>query len=779
MAYATWLGRVARNATLTLATAPPMIHKPRWLQSWRWGVSLNVMVARSILPSWPGLWLSHLRASRPLRLLLLIGALALTAILAATAQYIQILRDKEIDGAKRELTTLNLSLSEQTARALQSVDLVLTSVIDRMKTEEIATPEDFVRLRSDQDTYDLLKAKASVVPQIDAVTLIGADGQLVNFSRFYPPPAISVAERDYFLALKDRNTDEPFLSQPVENRGNGAWTVYLARRVSGPDGRFLGLALGAIDLDYFQRLYRGLRVGDATSSISLWRRDGILLARHPALPGVGKPVGQRLFLDVLSKAESGVFLAPDGLDAGTRVVATRAVQTYPVVVNVTRTLTDVLAGWRSQVATIAVAGLVGALAVLLALWALARQFWAYEATTQALAEARQAVEGREQAEQALRQAQKMEAIGQLTGGVAHDFNNLLQAIGINLHVIESRCQDERVVGPVRMALQAVERGATLTQHLLAFSRRQQLRPAIVDVDALTARVAALLERTLGGAVRVERWSAPGLWPVMIDANQLEMALLNLAINGRDAMPDGGVLTITATNRTGGESPVAGLPLGDYIAIAIRDTGTGMTPEVVAHAFEPFFTTKEVGRGTGLGLSMVHGLATQSGGGVAIDSQPGHGTTVTLFLPRATAKVTALSPAPARALVGQTASLCSILLVDDEDLVRGATADFLTQAGFAVQEAADAETALGLLDQGSPVDVIVTDHMMPGMNGLDMVRAIRARNNPIPILMVTGYAEELMAEVVDVADGLSLLAKPVMPQSLVRSIRSMTAMNSAA
>jgi signal transduction histidine kinase len=781
MAYAAWLGRVARNATLTLGMAPPMIHKPRWLQSWRWGVNLNVMVARSILPTWPGRWLSHLRASRPLRLLLLIGALALTAILAGTAQYIQILRDKEIDGAKRELVTLNLSLAEQTARALQSVDLVLTSVIDRMKTEEIATPEDFIRLRSDQDTYDLLKAKASVVPQIDAVTLIGADGQLVNFSRFYPPPAINVAERDYFLALKDRNTDEPFLSQPVENRGSGAWTVYLARRVSAPDGRFLGLALGAIDLDYFQRLYRGLRVGDATSSISLWRRDGILLARHPALPGVGKPLGQRLFLDVLSKAESGVFLAPDGLDAGTRVVATRAVQTYPVVVNVTRTLVDVLAGWRSQVATIVVAGLVGALAVLLALWALARQFWAYEATAQAMAETRQAVEGREQAEQALRQAQKMEAIGQLTGGVAHDFNNLLQAIGVNLHIIESRSQDDRVVGSVRMALQAVERGATLTQHLLAFSRRQQLRPVIVDVDALTARVAALLERTLGGSVRVERWSAPGLWSAMIDANQLEMALLNLAINGRDAMPGGGTLTIAATNRSVGDLPVAGLPPGDYVAIAMRDTGTGMTPEVADRAFEPFFTTKEVGRGTGLGLSMVHGLATQSGGGVAIDSQPGVGTTVTLFLPRVTAHVVAVPPAPpsARALVGEAVSLCSILLVDDEDLVRGATADFLTQAGFAVQEAADAETALGLLEQGSPVDVIVTDHMMPGMNGLDMVRAIRARNNPIPILMVTGYAEELMAEVVDVADGLSLLAKPVMPQSLVRSIRSMAAMNPAA
>ncbi len=734
-----------------------------------------------------------------MRLLLLIGALALAAILAGTDQYIQILRDKEIEGAKRELATLNLSLAEQTARAIQNVDLVLTSVIDQMKADGVATPEDVARLRSDPDTHERLKAKASVVPQIDAVTLIGADGQLINFSRFFPAPAINVAERDYFVALKDHRTDAPFLSEPVQNRGGGVWTVYLARRISAPDGRFLGLAMGAIDLDYFQRLYRGLRIGDATSSISLWRRDGILLTRHPALPGVGKPVGQRRFLEILAKAESGVFLAPDGLDAGTRVVATRAVQAYPVVVNVTRTLDDVLAGWRAQVATITVAGLVGALAVLLALWALARQFRAYEATAQALAEARQAVEGREQAEQALRQAQKMEAIGQLTGGVAHDFNNLLQAIGINLHVIESRCQDERVIGPVRMALQAVERGATLTQHLLAFSRRQQLRPVIVDVNALTARVAELLERTLGGSVRVERRAAPGLWSAMIDPNQLEMALLNLAINARDAMPGGGTLTIAATNRriddpsafNRPDSDRASLPVGvspgEYVSVAVRDTGTGMTPEVAARAFEPFFTTKEVGRGTGLGLSMVQGLATQSGGGAAIDSQPGGGTTVTLYLPRAAAAMTAVAggavaAAPAaslRALAGVAANACSILLVDDEDLVRGATADFLTQAGFAVQEAPDAETALGLLDQGPPVDVIVTDHMMPGMNGLDMVRAIRARNNPIPILMVTGYAEELMREVVDVADGLSLLAKPVVPQSLVRSIRAMASMNSAA
>ncbi|WP_158627978.1 hybrid sensor histidine kinase/response regulator [Azospirillum griseum] len=706
------------------------------------------------------------------------GAVALAVLVTATAQYILMLRDKEIDAAKRELATLNLSLAEQTARSIQNVDLVLTSMIDQMKAEGIATPQDMVRLRSDQETHDLLKAKASVVPQIDAVMVVGADGQLLNFSRFYPAPNYSVADRDFFQALKDTPTDQPFLGEPVQNRATGGWTVHLARRVSAANGRFLGLAVGAIDLDYFQRLYRGLRVGDTGSSISLWRRDGILLARHPALPGIGKPLGPRRFLDVLTESEAGEFVTPDGLDATARVVATRAVNAYPVVVNVTRTLDDVLQGWRAQVMTLALAGLVGALALLLALWALARQFRAYETAALALAETRRAMAGREQAELALRQAQKMEAVGQLTGGVAHDFNNLLQALSINLHVLESRCQDERLALPIRMALQAVERGSTLTQHLLAFSRRQPLRPELVDVAALVAGVAALMARTLGGVVRVEHRADPGLWPVMIDPNQLEMALINLAINARDAMPDGGVLCLEAGNHAGNAPRQPGVPSGDGLCITVRDTGTGMTPEVLSRATEPFFTTKEVGRGTGLGLAMVQSLANRSGGGLVIDSQLGHGTTVRLFLPRANPDAVA-APPPGASTGSEADSACSILLVDDEDLVRGATADFLTQAGFAVQEAADAETALRLLERGAAVDVIVTDHMMPGMNGLDMVRAIRARNNPVPILMVTGFAEELRTDVAGVSDGLSLLAKPVVPQSLVRSIRAMASMSTAA
>ncbi|PWC89235.1 hypothetical protein TSO5_21930 [Azospirillum sp. TSO5] len=688
------------------------------------------------------------------------------------------MHERELAGAERELTTLNLSLAEQTASATQSVDLVLTTIIDQMKADGIATPADYVRRMGGRDTYQMLRARISGLPQLDAVTMIAADGHLINFSRYYPIPPVNVSDRDYFAYLRDHDTDEPFISEPVRNRGNGSWTIYLARRISGPDGSFVGLVLGAIELSYFERIYKALQP-DSDGSISLWRRDGILLARHPVLPDVGRAVGPRRFLQVLERARSGVYLSP-GLDDGARLVATRALADYPLVVNVTRKLDAVLSEWRIQAWTIGAAGAAGIAALLLSLWALARQFSAYEAATWAMDAARRAVEGREQAEHALRQSQKMEAIGQLTGGVAHDFNNLLQAIGINLHVIDSRTEDERIAGPARLALQAVERGATLTQHLLAFSRRQQLRPVPVDVAALVERVSRLLARTLGQSVRIETELAPDLWPAMIDPTQLEMAVLNLALNARDAMPGGGTLWILAGNRSVGAGPVLGMAAGDYVVLRVRDTGTGMPAEVQARAFEPFFTTKEVGRGTGLGLSMVHGLATQSGGGVELDSRQGLGTTVTLYLPRARQEAdapsagVAASPAPEaeKADAAGVGEGCAVLLVDDEELVRSATAGYLEQAGFAVREAADAAAALSLLDHGFRPDVIVTDHMMPGMTGLEMARTLRARHDATPILMVTGYAEDLTSTAAAQEVELTVLSKPIEPSRLVRSIRDM-------
>ena len=730
-------------------------------------------------------WLAHLRASRPLRVLLLIGGLSVAVLLVATIHYIGSMRDRELEGAERELSTLNLSLAEQTASATQSVDLVLTTIIEQLKADGVDTPEEYVRRMGGRDTHQMLRARITGLPQLDAVTMIAADGHLINFSRYYPIPAVNVSDRDYFAYLRDHDTTDPYISEPVQNRGNGSWTVYLARRISGRDGRFVGLVLGAIELSYFQRIYQALQP-DGDGSISLWRRDGLLLARHPVLPDIGRPLGQRQFLKVLERSRSGVYLSTGGLNDGARLVATQALADYPLVVNVTRKLDAVLKEWRIQAWTIGAAGTVGVAALLLSLWALARQFSAYEAATRAMDAARRAVEGREQAEHALRQSQKMEAIGQLTGGVAHDFNNLLQAIGINLHVIDSRTDDERISGPARLALQAVERGATLTQHLLAFSRRQQLRPVPVDVATLVERTSRLLGRTLGQSVRIETEVAPGLWPAMIDPTQLEMAVLNLALNARDAMPGGGTLWILAGNRTVGAGPlpmqVEGLDAGDYVVLRVRDTGTGMPADVAARAFEPFFTTKEVGRGTGLGLSMVHGLATQSGGGVELDSRQGLGTTVTLYLPRARQELDAPSagiaapPAPEteRTDAAGIGEGCAVLLVDDEALVRSATAGYLEQAGFAVREAADAAAALSLLDHGFRPDVIVTDHMMPGMTGLEMARTLRARSVSTPILMVTGYAEDLTSTAAAQEVALTVLSKPVEPSRLVRSIRDMAA-----
>ena len=737
-------------------------------------------------------WLAHLRASRPLRVLLLIGGLSVAVLLTATVHYIGSMHQRELEGAERELSTLNLSLAEQTARAMQSVDLVLTTIVEQIKAEGIATPADYVRRMGGRDTHEMLRARISGLPQLDAVTMIAADGHLINFSRFYPIPPVNVADRDYFAYLRDNDSAKPFISEPVQNRGTGTWTIYLARRVSGPDGAFVGLVLGAIELSYFERLYKALQP-DGDGSISLWRRDGILLARYPFLPDIGRPLGPRRFLEVLQQARSGVYISTLGRNDEPRMVATRALADYPLVVNVTRKVEAVLSEWRIQAWTIGAAGTVGVAALLLSLWALARQFSAYEAAAQAMDAARRAVEGRERAEQALRQSQKMEAIGQLTGGVAHDFNNLLQAIGINLHVIESRSGDERITGPARLALQAVERGATLTQHLLAFSRRQQLRPIPVDVAGLVERVSGLLGRTLGRSVQIEVEVAPGLWPAMIDPTQLEMALLNLALNARDAMPGGGMLWITAANRTAAADAVPNLPAGDYVMLRVCDTGNGMPAEVAARAFEPFFTTKEVGRGTGLGLSMVHGLATQSGGGVELYSRPGRGTTVTLYLPRALAEPAA---APAGGAGAQETAAtetgagiagggeaggvvgsgdgCAVLLVDDEALVRSATAEYLAQAGFSVREAADAAAALSLLDHGFQPDVIVTDHMMPGMTGLDMARTLRARHDATPILMVTGYAQDLTTSSAAQEVELTVLSKPVEPSRLARSIRHMAA-----
>ena len=342
------------------------------------------------------------------------------------------------------------------------------------------------------------------------------------------------------------------------------------------------------------------------------------------------------------------------------------------------------------------------------------------------------------AQEALRQSQKMDAMGQLTGGVAHDFNNLLMPIIGSLDMLQRKgVGDARSQRMIDAALQSAERAKTLVQRLLAFARRQPLQPQAVDVAALVRGMEGLLASTLGPRVQIDMHVPDDLPAAVADANQLEMALLNLAVNGRDAMPEGGILTIALAVDTLEGQQARTLAPGAYLRLCVNDTGVGMDADTLAHAAEPFFSTKGIGRGTGLGLSMVHGLAAQLGGALTIESEPGEGTTIKVWLPVAQARsLIAAIAADAEAGPGSG----TVLLVDDEVLVRASTAEMLHDLGYRVIEVESAQEALRRFEAEGGVDILVTDHLMPGMTGTELTAAVRLRRPDMPVLLISGYAD---------------------------------------
>jgi len=346
------------------------------------------------------------------------------------------------------------------------------------------------------------------------------------------------------------------------------------------------------------------------------------------------------------------------------------------------------------------------------------------------------VAAREMAQEQLRQAQKMETIGQLTGGVAHDFNNLLMAVMGNLDLLRKRIpNDPRLHRLIDGALQGAERGASLTQRLLAFARQQDLRAVPVDLRGLIQGMIDLLERSLGPRVGLRLDLPAGLPPARVDVNQLELAILNLAINARDAMPDGGSIEIRITEvQPDGD---LSLQFGRYLGLSVTDTGLGMAPEILKRAIEPFFSSKPLGKGTGLGLSMVHGLAVQLGGALQLTSRVGKGTTATLILPVATAAPEAKGLAECVPNINRSAI---ILFVDDDPLIAMSTTEMLEDLGHHVIGASSGFHALDIIKSQRPIDLMVTDHVMPGMTGIELAAASRAVRPALPILLATGYAE---------------------------------------
>jgi PAS domain S-box-containing protein len=361
------------------------------------------------------------------------------------------------------------------------------------------------------------------------------------------------------------------------------------------------------------------------------------------------------------------------------------------------------------------------------------------------------------------QRQKMESLGQLTGGVAHDFNNLLTPILISLDVLHRRyLTDERAVRMAASALSAAERARTLIAHLLAFARRQHLRAKAVDLGRLTEGMTTIISQSLGPLIAVRVNMPATLPPARVDQTQLEMALLSLCINARDAMPDGGDLTISGDAITTAFKDE--LPAGRYVRLSVSDTGSGMDPETLRRATEPFYSTKGVGKGAGLGLSMVHGLAAQSGGMLVLESASGHGTTATIWLPVDEGVVPAAEPVmPAAALTPEHG--LSILLVDDDELVRFATGEMLADLGHTIIQAPSGVQALVALRQHAAFDLLITDYLMPNMTGVGLARAARMVQPDLPVLLITGYAN---IKDVDVG-GLPRLAKPFGANDLSNAI----------
>ncbi len=392
---------------------------------------------------------------------------------------------------------------------------------------------------------------------------------------------------------------------------------------------------------------------------------------------------------------------------------------------------------------------------------------------------KQQAEALRTAEEALRQSQKMDAVGQLTGGLAHDFNNLLMGVSGNIELLKNHVAKGRTEGLERYinaALEGSRRAAALTHRLLAFSRRQTLDPKLTDVDQLVDGMAELIRRTVGPSIAMDVIATRDAWPALVDPHQLENALLNLCLNARDAMPDGGQMLIETSNQHLEEPDARGLELspGHYVALCVSDNGTGMSEEVLKRAFDPFFTTKPIGMGTGLGLSMIYGFARQSGGGVCIQSTPGRGTRVCIYVPACHESAPiAIDPPAHREFPDHTAGGETVLVVDDEPAVRALVAEVLTDQGYRVLESGSGAMALDILRTRETIDLLVSDVGLPGgMNGRQLADAARSLRPGLKVLFVTGYAENAAVGNGQLEPGMHVLTKPFSMPALSERVKEL-------
>ncbi len=664
-------------------------------------------------------------SERSFRLLALIAVVVplLSFLAAAGYDYRQVTAAE-----RRRVISAADALGEHAQKVLETDDLVLALVADRIADLS------WEQMHEDRPLHAFMERLKQQMPQIESVFLVDPGGRIAASSRAFPMERYDVSARDYVAAARD-HPREVYVSAPFRGMMEGTVAFTVSRGLPGG-----GLVAVTVSPDYFRQFYDQITRDATDPVIDLVRDDGAVLARYPPVNGVPAFVPRTsATLAALAGGGSSTYVSTSVTDGRRRLLALHRLQGFPVAAVYGSSVTGYLATWYYHTAVLAVVTLLmsGLLAVA-TLFAMRRTRGERDNLRRLLQE----TERREQAEAALRQSQKLDALGRLTGGVAHDFNNLLTAVMGGLELASRRIADPNVKRLLDGAMEAAKRGARLTQQLLAISRHERVRMQPVDINAVLRNIEDMLGRTLGAMVVIRQDLAADLWLGLADPTQLEVSVLNLAINARDAMPQGGELRLSTENLPAAAARPPEVPDGDFVVLRVADSGTGMPEEVVRRATEPFFTTKDVGRGTGLGLSMVDGLVRQAGGAMTIASEVGRGTTISLFLPRAVPAATGEAAAPPT--VAAKAPRLTVLLVDDDTEVRLSTANMLRELGHDVIEASGGEAALAATKRAS-VNLAVVDFAMPGMNGGELSFRLRQLRPNLPVLMVTGYANRPAAE----------------------------------